>query len=78
MNARICLEKALKSSEINTTVSLCGYNQMLSEWGYNSAKPYAWTSGFPANNTGANKEVVYNYQYATLSIPVQRGNPNYL
>ena len=75
-NARIALEKALKSSEINTTgITLWDYNQMLSEWGYNSAKPYAWTSGFPANNTGANKEVVYNYQYAISSISSATGQP---
>ena len=75
-NARIALEKALKSSEINTTgITLWDYNQMLSEWGYNSAKPYAWTSGFPANNTGANKEVVYNYQYSISSISSATGQP---
>ena len=75
-NARIALEKALESSKINTTgITLWDYNQMLSQWGYNSAKPYAWTSGFPANNTGANKEVVYNYQYAISSISSATGQP---
>lgn len=75
-NARIALEKALKCSEINATgLQLWDYNQMISQWGYNPSKPHAWTSGFPANNTGANKEVIYNYQYAISTISSATGQP---
>lgn len=75
-NARGALEKALKCSESNATgLKLWDYNQTISQWGYNSSKPYAWISGFPANNTGANKEVICNYQYTISNISSATGQP---
>lgn len=68
-NARVALEKALAASEKNTTgLQLWDYNQMINKWGYKPAKPYAWTSGFPANISGANKEVIYNHQYSLSTL----------
>lgn len=74
--ARIVLEKAFECAAKNSTgLTLWDYNQVMGDWKYNAAKPYAWISGFPANNTGANKEVIYNLQYVISSIASGTGQP---
>lgn len=74
--ARIALEKALEGAGRNAIgLRLWDYNQMIGQWGYKDTRPYAWTSGFPANNSGANKEVIYNYQYAISSVSSAMGQP---
>nr|WP_121272125.1 RagB/SusD family nutrient uptake outer membrane protein [Pedobacter schmidteae] len=68
-NARLALLKALETSQDNAIgLTLYDYNTMVAQWGYKAATPYSWTTGFPANNNGANKEVIYNLQYSVSSI----------
>lgn len=75
-NARKALEIALRASKVNTIgTTLYDYNTTISQWGYNAATPYRWTSGFPSNVTGANKEVIYNYQFVISSIASATGQP---
>lgn len=68
-NARLVLSKALETSADNAIgLTLYDYNTMVTQWGYKAATPYSWTTGFPANNNGSNKEVIYNLQYSVSSI----------
>lgn len=65
-------EAAIAKSDI--AIELFDYNQMLSAWGYNPEKPYAWTSGYPYNFAATNNEVVYNKQ-VSISFTSQWADP---
>lgn len=67
--ALTALNLAMDASKNNSIgLTLYDYNTMITQWGYIASKPYAWTTGFPVNNNGSNKEVIYNYQFIVSAL----------